>query len=52
MGKWAQIGLKFLLEWDTDSAKDYYFANCYKVIAQDSQDTIIRENASLKNKVK
>lgn len=33
LGKWAQIGIKFLLEWRTDSADDYYFASCYKVIA-------------------
>lgn len=33
MGKWAQIGLKILLEWSTDSGLDYYYASCYKVIA-------------------
>jgi hypothetical protein len=40
-----------LLEWNTDSATDFYFTNCYKVIAQDSEDTIVKENCSLKNKV-
>jgi len=32
IGLWAKIGLKILLEWNTDSAKDFYEANCYKVI--------------------
>jgi len=36
LGLWAQIGLKLLLEWNTDSGQDYLFANCYKVIAADS----------------
>lgn len=33
---------------DADSTKDYIFSNCYKVIAQDPNDEIINENASLK----
>ena len=33
MGLWAQVGIRILLEWNTDSATDFYFANCSKVIA-------------------
>lgn len=49
LGSWSATGLKFLFEWDTDSVKDYYYANCYKVIAQDPHDEIINDPSSLKS---
>lgn len=33
LGAWATVGLKYLFEWDTDNSEDYYYANCYKIIA-------------------
>ncbi len=49
LGNWSATGLKFLFEWDTDSIKDYYYSNCYKVIAQDPHDEIINDPSSLKS---
>jgi hypothetical protein len=51
MGAWAQVGIRVLLEWDTDSSQDFFYTNCYKVIAQDACDALIGEHSSMKNKV-
>lgn len=51
MGWWASIGLRVLFEFDSDSSQDYFYAKCYKVLAQDPLDSIIQESCSLKTKV-
>lgn len=43
LGSWASIGLKYLFEWNTDSTEDYYYSNCYKIIATDPSDEIISD---------
>jgi len=49
MGLWAKYAIKVLTLWsDMDATQDYVFTNCYKVVAQDSNDEVINENASLK----
>ena len=52
MGTWAQYALPFFtMWWDTDVTTDYIFTSCYKVMANDSNDEIITDNASLKTGV-
>jgi hypothetical protein len=52
MGTWAKYGLKFLTGWwDNDLTSDYVFTSCYKVIACDTNDEVICEQASLKTGV-
>ena len=51
MGLWASIGLRLLFEFNSDSSEDFFFAKCYKVVAQDPLDQIIGEESSLKTKV-
>ena len=52
MGNWAKYGLKFLTGWwDSDLTQDYVFTSCYKVIAQDTNDEVIDDGASLKSGV-
>ena len=52
MGNWAKWAIKFFTLWkDLDSTDSYIFANCYKVIAQDPNDEVINDNASLKTGV-
>ena len=48
LGLWATIGLKYLFEWNTDNTKDFYYSNCYKIIATDPNDEIISDGSSLK----
>ena len=49
MGAWAMWSMKFFTLWkETDSTRDFLFANCYKVIGQDPNDEVISENCSLK----
>jgi hypothetical protein len=48
IGSWATIGLKFLFEWDTDNTQDYYYSNCYKIVATDPNDEIISDGSSMK----
>lgn len=52
MGNWAKWGLKIFAMWkETGGTRDYIFANCYKVIAQDPNDEVVNDNASLKTGV-
>ena len=49
MGAWAKWAIKIFTMWkEIDGTEDYIFANCYKVIAQDPNDEVINDNASLK----
>ena len=49
MGHWAKYAIKIFSLWGTlDSTSDYIFSNCYKVLAQDPNDEVINDNASLK----
>lgn len=49
LGAWAKWSMKFFTFWkDVDATRDYIYANCYKVIAQDPSDEVINDNASLK----
>ena len=48
-GQLAQFFYKLLTCWDTDSATDYLYADCYKVISADPNDTMINDLASLKS---
>ena len=51
-GRWAQILLPlFMLTFDMDLTTDYIFSSCYKVIANDPNDEIISDSASLKTGV-
>jgi hypothetical protein len=52
MGTWAEWALPFFtMWWNTDVTTDYIFTSCYKVMANDSNDEIISDNASLKTGV-
>ena len=52
MGTWAEYALPFFtMWWNTDVTTDYIFTSCYKVMASDSNDEIINDNASLKTGV-
>ena len=52
MGTWAEYALPFFTMWlNTDVTTDYIFASCYKVMANDSNDEIIADTASLKTGV-
>ena len=52
MGVWSKYALKILTLWSgVDSTEDYIFTNCYKVIAQDPNDEVIHDNASMKTGV-
>jgi hypothetical protein len=52
MGAWAEWALPFFtMWWNTDVTTDYIFASCYKVMANDSNDEIINDSASLKTGV-
>jgi hypothetical protein len=52
MGVWAKWMIKIFARWkETDGTRDYIFANCYKVIAQDAKDEVVNDNASLKTGV-
>lgn len=48
LGSWATFGLKYLFEWSTDSTEDFYYSNCYKIIASDPNDEIISDSSSMK----
>jgi hypothetical protein len=49
MGLWSKYAMKFLTLWgDLDSTPDFVYTNCYKVIAQDPNDEVINDSASLK----
>ena len=50
MGIWASYGIRFFLgQWDQSSVSDYLYSNCYKILACDPNDDLIRDQASLKN---
>jgi len=51
LGAWATNGLKCLFEWKTDSTEDFYYANCYKIIATDPNDEIISDGSSMKTMI-
>ena len=52
MGTWAEWALPFFtMWWNTDVTTDYIFTSCYKVMANDSNDEIISDSASLKTGV-
>ena len=52
MGLWAKWAMKIFTWWsDVDATRDYIFANCYKVIAQDANDEVINDAVSLKTGV-
>jgi hypothetical protein len=49
MARWTKYAVKFLTLWsDLDSTDSYIYSNCYKVVAQDPNDEIINDNASIK----
>lgn len=49
MGAWAKWAIKIFALWKgCDATRDFIFSSCYKVIAQDSNDEVISDNASLK----
>jgi hypothetical protein len=50
-GRLAQYLYTYLTWWHTDSAQDFLYADCYKVISADPNDTMINDLASLKSGV-
>ena len=49
MGAWAKWAIKIFARWrEIDSTDDFIYSTCYKVLAQDPNDEVINENASLK----
>ena len=50
-GRVAHTLYRLLTWWNTDSAEDYLFADCYKVISADPNDTMINDMAALKSGV-
>ncbi|OMJ78947.1 hypothetical protein SteCoe_21119 [Stentor coeruleus] len=50
-GKWATVIMKLVSRWDTNSALDYLYVNCYKIISADPQDNMINDLVSLKSGV-
>ena len=49
IGLWAKKLFKFFTMWRFDNVSiDYLNSNCYKIIAQDSADTVIVDGCSAK----
>lgn len=49
-GPWVKYAMRFFTMWPSTAvaSRDYIFANCYKVVAQDPFDEVIDDNATLK----
>ena len=50
-GKWAKVILLLVSRWKVDSALDFLYVNCYKIISADPHDNMINDLASLKSGV-
>jgi fermentation-respiration switch protein FrsA (DUF1100 family) len=50
-GKVAKFFFSLVTKWNQDSVTDYLNANCYKLIANDYEDNIVTDLASLKSGV-
>ena len=50
-GKWARHLLFIVSQWSLDSAQDYLYVNCYKILSADPHDVMINDLASIKSGV-
>lgn len=50
-GKWGRYILYIVSHWSLDTAQDYLYVNCYKIMSSDPNDHMINDLASLKSGV-